>query len=58
MKRVPSRPARYAQGGPFDTLGVVEFRASYVGGVQHERSSFVREDGRWFYVGGVTGPRG
>jgi SEC-C motif-containing protein len=48
----------YAQGGPFDTKGTVEFRANHVGGSQHERSDFVREAGRWFYVDGVTGPRG
>ncbi len=40
----------FAQGGPFDTKGTVEFRASHVGGVQHERSSFLREGGRWYYV--------
>ncbi len=39
-----------------DETGVVEFRATYVAdgahGVLHERSRFVREDGRWFYVDG------
>lgn len=43
-------------GGPFDTTGVVEFRAHHrtgdVRGVLHERSSFVRQDGQWFYVNG------
>ncbi|GAA3532671.1 UPF0225 protein [Aeromicrobium flavum] len=43
-------------GGPEDDQGVVEFRASYVTdgelGILHERSRFVREDGRWFYVDG------
>lgn len=43
-------------GGPDDTTGIVEFRATYREpggvGVQHERSRFVREDGRWFYVDG------
>lgn len=52
-------------GGPDDDTGVVEFRATYrqpageggrggVGGVgvQEERSRFVRQDGRWFYVDG------
>nr|WP_245557332.1 YchJ family metal-binding protein [Corynebacterium terpenotabidum] len=44
-------------GGPDDTTGIVEFRATYRQsdggiGVQHERSRFVREDGRWFYVDG------
>ncbi len=37
--------------------GVVEFRASYRGpdgaGLLHERSRFVQEDGRWFYVDGA-----
>lgn len=43
-------------GGPNAVTGIVEFRASYrIDGdphVQHERSNFVREDGRWFYVDG------
>lgn len=39
-----------------DATGIVEFRATYLAGpgdvrVQHERSRFVREDGRWYYVG-------
>ena len=43
-------------GGADDADGVVEFRASYRSpwgaGLLHERSRFVREDGRWFYVDG------
>lgn len=43
-------------GGPDDDTGVVEFRATYLAdgalGVLHERSRFVRTDGRWFYVDG------
>jgi SEC-C motif-containing protein len=44
-------------GGPADDTGIVEFRATYTQpgggiGVQHERSRFVREGGRWFYVDG------
>lgn len=43
-------------GGPGDTTGVVEFRATYLVdgelGILHERSRFVREDGRWLYVDG------
>lgn len=44
-------------GGEGDDRGIVEFRASYrlVGGgvgVLHERSRFVREGGRWFYLDG------
>lgn len=40
-----------------DTAGVVEFRATYLAGpgdvrVLHERSRFVRERGRWYYVDG------
>ena len=40
-----------------DRTGVVEFRASYVAApgdvrVLHERSRFVREDGRWYYLDG------
>jgi SEC-C motif-containing protein len=45
-------------GSLLEATGMVEFRASYVdGGVpgaQHERSRFVREGGRWFYVDGVS----
>jgi SEC-C motif domain protein len=38
-----------------DLSGVVEFRATYVTtpgeiGVLHERSRFVREDDRWYYL--------
>lgn len=43
-------------GGSEEDTGVVEFRASYLdaGGIAvlHERSRFVREAGRWFYVDG------
>jgi SEC-C motif domain protein len=43
-------------GGPFDTAGTVEFKAHYrhtgERGVLHETSTFVRSDGRWFYVDG------
>ena len=43
-------------GGPFDRDGVVEFEAHWQQngerGVLHERSRFVREDRRWFYVDG------
>ena len=46
------------EGGTADDTGIVEFRATYLrpgGGVdsQHERSRFVREDGRWYYVDAV-----
>jgi SEC-C motif-containing protein len=41
-------------GGMLDTTGTVEFVARYRSdgqrGEQHENSSFVREDRRWFYV--------
>ena len=44
-------------GGPLDAVGMVEFRAHHrrggQPGVVHERSSFVREDGRWVYVGAI-----
>ena len=42
-------------GGPFDTEGIVEFRAHYRSssgrGERHERSRFVKQKGRWIYVG-------
>jgi SEC-C motif-containing protein len=40
-------------GGLLDTTGTVEFRAFYRGpdgpGEQHELSSFIKNDGNWFY---------
>lgn len=43
-------------GGIDDADGIVEFRATYRTdegvGILHERSRFVRERGRWFYVDG------
>jgi SEC-C motif-containing protein len=39
-----------AQGGLFDKEGVVEFNARHAGGVLHERSRFLREDGKWVYL--------
>jgi len=48
-----------SQGGPFDTGGFVEFEAHHrLGsqqGVLRERSRFVRESGRWYYVDGSVG---
>ena len=52
-------------GSPLETEGTVEFRAHYVvsggvvpggAGAQHERSRFLREDGSWRYVDGVSLP--
>lgn len=44
------------RGAAEDDAGVVEFRATYLTGdgigILHERSRFVRESGRWFYVDG------
>lgn len=42
-------------GGEDDDAGIVEFRATYLaprGGVEvlHERSRFVREGSRWYYL--------
>lgn len=45
-------------GGPFETTGIVEFEAFYRSptgaGTQHEASRFVRENGTWSYVDGVS----
>lgn len=44
-------------GGVDDDTGIVEFRATHLvpGGVDvlHERSRFVRENGRWYYLAPV-----
>ena len=44
---------RTVRGGETDRAGTVEFRASYREGgqdrAQQEKSTFVREDGRWVY---------
>tara|TARA_B100000123_G_C25730682_1_gene429079 strand:+ start:861 stop:1409 length:549 start_codon:yes stop_codon:yes gene_type:complete len=46
-----------AKGGLLDQTGIVEFVASFIENGQayqlHERSNFVRRDGKWFYVDGV-----
>ena len=41
-------------GSVFDTKGIVEFKATHDQGTQTERSHFVREGGRWYYVDGVA----
>jgi SEC-C motif-containing protein len=47
-------------GGPFENAGTVEFRAAWRDGAErgvlHERSRFVRADGRWLYVDGELLP--
>ena len=47
-----------ARGGFLDTEGVVEFRATWrqrgQTQVLHERSRFLRVDGRWRYVNGLS----
>ena len=47
-------------GGFLDSEGTVEFRATWrergVTEVLHERSRFVREDGRWCYLSGSVRP--
>ncbi len=44
------------QGTAGDSTGYVEFAAFYDGGQLHERSRFVREEGRWVYVDGEILP--
>ncbi|AZN30767.1 preprotein translocase [Flaviflexus salsibiostraticola] len=47
-------------GGPEDDTGIVEFRATYLDsgaiGVLHERSRFIKDGGRWFYIDGQIEP--
>jgi SEC-C motif domain protein len=49
---------RTTGGSMLAAEGTVEFRARYVragrAGAQHENSRFVREDGRWYYLDGVS----
>ena len=49
-----------SQGGPDDTLGMVEFKAWFWEGDErhclHERSRFVRYQGRWVYTDGEQDP--
>lgn len=51
---------RTTGGSAFHAEGTVEFRARYraggAAGEQHEDSRFVREDGRWVYVGEAGRP--
>ena len=47
----------FVDGTADDLTGIVEFRATYVAApgdvrVLHERSRFVREDDRWYYLDG------
>ncbi len=48
------------RGGPFDREGAVEFEAHWrqadTHGVLRERSRFLREQRRWFYVDGDVAP--
>lgn len=45
-------------GGPLDASGEVEFEAYWrspdARGSQRERSAFVREGGRWYYLDALT----
>lgn len=43
-----------ASGGVFDNTGMVEFRATHDRGEHVERSRFLREGGRWYYLDGVA----
>ncbi len=47
-------------GGADDSRGIVEFKAYFLEGGRrhclHERSSFIRQAGRWYYVDGLTPP--
>jgi len=40
------------KGESSDSEGVVEFAADYQGGQLHERSRFLKEEGKWFYLNG------
>lgn len=44
------------EGRECDSRGEVEFAAYFEGGQLHERSRFLREEGRWYYVDGEILP--
>lgn len=44
------------KGGMLDAEGEVEFVARHDAGTLHERSRFVRMDGRWSYLDGTVRP--
>lgn len=44
------------KGNQEDSDGVVEFAAHYQGGQLHERSLFLKEGGKWFYLDGEILP--
>lgn len=44
-----------SSGGLLDAEGAVRFRAHHATGVLEERSRFLREGGRWTYVGAAGG---
>ena len=44
------------KGGNSDESGMVEFVAHFHGGQLHERSRFIKEGGRWYYVDGELLP--
>jgi len=50
-----------AAGGPDDREGTVEFIVSYTQAgtdrTMYEKSRFVQEDGRWFYIDGIIMPQ-
>ncbi|NKB58020.1 MAG: hypothetical protein GKS00_16985 [Alphaproteobacteria bacterium] len=50
-----------AGGGETDDTGTVEFVARYKDGsgpaIHHERSNFIREEGRWVFDGAVFNPK-
>jgi SEC-C motif-containing protein len=51
-----------AGGAPDDRKGTVEFRAAWregsSSGILHERSRFVKQSARWWYLDGVLDPSG
>ena len=51
----------FYQGQILDTRGEVEFKAFYIDSagkpqVHHEKSTFVKEAGQWFYLNGIINP--
>ena len=52
----------FEKGNESDFKGMVEFKAHYIDNtgspqIHHEKSNFLKERGKWFYVDGIVNPQ-